>query len=303
MKTTGELRRILESVPWGHINAHVHTHLCDGAAEMTVDRIAAEAERTGIGLVILTPHFHRRVADESETLYEDTDERILLMLREEIDAYQGGVRFLLSTEADILNMEGDLSLNISREAERALDLTTPTLNYHPLLPLRAVHLTYGRDIDGMHESGEYERMARAAGGIEAVLEGYYTAQANAVKRAPYPAMLGHFFAAHSIANERYSWFGMQKEHLPIMRAGAERVTAACKAANAMVDVTGIHLTRGETPAHKREKDAFLGEFQQWFLTGCAAGDIPTYPGSDAHSLEGIKDSLIYKTIWTKGETA
>ena len=40
------------------------------------------------------------------------------------------------------------------------------MNYHPLLLLRAVHLTYSKDIDPLHESGEYSRMVANAGGLE-----------------------------------------------------------------------------------------------------------------------------------------
>ena len=40
--------------------------------------------------------------------------------------------------------------------------------------------------------------------------------------------LGHFLAAHSIANQQYSWFGMQKEHMEIMKAGGRKVIDACR---------------------------------------------------------------------------
>lgn len=297
MKTVRELRAILDAYPWTRINAHVHTHLCDGKPEMTVRNIGRAARLAGIGLVVLTPHFHRQVADASETLYTDTDETILLRLREEIQDYasqDGETRFLLSTEADILSQDGDMALP-SAAAEAALDLITPTLNYHPLLPLRGVRLTYGRDRDGLHQSGEYARMAQAAGGISAILECLYATQANALRRSPYPAFLGHFFAAHSFATE-YNWFGAREEHLPLLKAGAEKVLDACEATGAMVDITGIILS-GRTPAQQREKDGFLYEFQQWFLAACRVRDIPYFPGSDAHSLSGVGESRCYGEIF------
>lgn len=301
MKTVHELRALLDSVPWASVSAHVHTHLCDGRPNMTVENIAAEAQRLGLGLVVLTPHFHKRVSDASETLYTDTDPGILTQLRDEIDAYRrrgGAIPFLLSTEADILSMQGELSLDPSPMVEKALDFITPTMNYHPLLPLHGVHLTYGRDIDRMHESGEYAAMAEAAGGVDKVLDAMYETQANALLRAPYPAMLGHFFAAHSVANDRYNWFGAEEAHLSRMQDGARKVLDACQRTGAMVDITGLHL-HNETPAHKRQKDGFLYGFQRWFLDRCDEMQIAYYPGSDAHGLGGLSGSLCYGEIFEK----
>lgn len=298
MKTTRELRAVLGAYPWGRVNAHVHTHLCDGSPEMTVRNIGSAAERAGVDLVVLTPHFHRHVADASEALYTDTDEAILLLLWKEIQDYvkQGGqTRFLLSIEADILSQAGDLALPSSAVAGEALDLITPTLNYHPLLPLHGVRLTYGRDRDGLHQSGEYARMAQTAGGVPAVLESLYDAQANALRRAPYPALLGHFFAAHSFATE-YNWFGAEEAHLPLMKAGAEKVLDACTETGAMVDITGVILN-GRTPGQQREKDGFLYEFQRWFLDACRARDILYFPGSDAHSLQALGESRHYEAMY------
>ena len=56
MKTVEELRGIIGSYPWARVDAHVHTHLCDGRPEMTVCNIASRARQTGMGLIILTPH-------------------------------------------------------------------------------------------------------------------------------------------------------------------------------------------------------------------------------------------------------
>jgi hypothetical protein len=154
MKTFAELNEILKKYPHGSVNSHIHTHLCDGKPEMTVQNIAQKACEHGIELVILTPHFHKKVSDSTATLYEDSDENILIALREEIDSYHknsdGKVRFLLSTEADILGVDGITSLNDSSAAEDALDLVTPTVNYHPLLPLKAVEVTYGKCIEEIH---------------------------------------------------------------------------------------------------------------------------------------------------------
>lgn len=299
LKTTSEIKNLLASIPWGQINAHVHTHVCDGQKDMTVQNIGAQAEKAGLALVILTPHFHKQVADESQSLYDNSSEDIFLQLRDEITYYEkagGPIRFLLSTEVDILSLKGDLSLTPSHLAEKALDLIHPTMNYHPLLPLKAVHLTYGKDIDGLHQRGEYALMAQEAGGISTVLEALYTTQANALIHSPYPAMLGHFFAAHSIANQAYSWFAMAKEHLAIMHAGSEKVIAACKQTGAMVDITGIHLLN-ETPEEKKVKDGFLYDFQRWFLHRCRDEQVPFFPGSDSHSLLGIGSSRCYQQLF------
>lgn len=296
MKTISELQSILTSCPWSHVDAHIHTHLCDGQSNMTVENIGTQAEKTGIDVVVLTPHFHKQVSDETETLYEDSSVDMLLRLRDEIDAYHGQTRFLLSVEADILSIRGDLPHFLTKDATEALDLVTPTMNYNPVLPLCMVHLTYGRDIDALHESGLYARMAEAAGGVERVLESIYETEANALLSLPFPAMLGHFFAAHSIANERFSWFGAQEKHLPLMQAGAEKVITACKTTGAMIDLTGLH-PKNETPMQKKRKDGFLYEFQSWFLKRCMQEGIPAWPGSDAHCLSDIGSSLCYGEIF------
>lgn len=300
MKTAAELAALLDAYPWDRVDVHVHTHLCDGQATMTVKNIAERCGQAGITLVALTPHFHKQVSDESETLYEDTSEEMLIKLREEIDAYMaedGRIQFLLSSEVDILSQSGDLSITPSLLLEETLDFITPTMNYHPLLPLKAVHLTYGRDIDGIHASGEYGKMANTVGGITKVLEAMYAAEANAISRTPYPAMLGHFFAAHSIANDEYSWFGAQEEHLEVMKEGTRKVLAACAPRGAMVDVTGIHL-KNETIAEKRVKDGFLYGFQSWVLLECARMGVKAYPGSDAHSLHGIGSTHQYGELFS-----
>ena len=135
---------------------------------MTVKNIAQKAIQNGMKLIILTPHFHKKVSDKTAALYEDTNEEILIQLREEIDSldkeFGDKLTILLSTEADILNTNGETALNISKIGETALDLITPTVNYHPLLPLKAVEVTYSRCIEEIHKSGIYMSFAEKAGG-------------------------------------------------------------------------------------------------------------------------------------------
>lgn len=288
MKTQEELLKFFSTAK--AVDAHVHTHLCDGSPDATVANIAASAENSGIDTVVLTPHFHKAVADETEALYADTDETILLRLREEIEEYRekgGSVRFLLSVEADILSPSGETALSVSRRVEEALDLVTPTMNYHPLLPLRFVHLTYGRDINELHDSGEFALAAEKAGGIAYLLRTMYEIEANAIKKCPYPAMLGHFFAAHSVHPDRNTWFGAREEDLPLMKEGALRVIAACKEKGAMLDLTGVHLQRGETVEERLSKNGFLVEFQRFVADACRKSGLLFFGGSDAHSPGGV----------------
>ncbi len=292
MKTREQLLNIISSVECTKIDAHVHTHLCDGKPEMTVKNIADAARARGIELCILTPHFHKRVSDATATLYDDTNEEILLKLRNEIDEYDGDVKILLSTEADILDKDGKTALNVSQKAYDALDCVTPTLNYHPLLPLKCVEVTYSACIEEIYKSGYF---AHCAGDIENVIESVYTAQANAIKKAPTPAILGHFFAAHSMAVKGYSWFNMQPRHINIMKEGASAVIDACKNAGAIIDITGIHL-KDETHEQKRQRDSFFYDFQTWFISECRKKGVMLLPGSDAHSLKSVGNVDYYKTL-------
>lgn len=301
MKTIEQIKACLAQ--HRRVDVHVHTHLCDGKAEMTVQNIATRANACGIGCVVLTPHFHRRLCDASEALYENTDESIFFALREEIARYEqngGNVQFLLSTEADIISFDGELSLSLSREAERVLDLVSPTLNFHPLLPLRFVHLTYGRDVNALHESGEYQAGAARIGGVERVLEGLYVSQENAVRRCPYPAMLGHFFMPHSVHPDRYSCFGAEQRHLSLMIEGARRVITACKQKNVLMDLTGVHMHAQEKAAERIQKNGFLVDFQRFVVRECLLLGVPAYRGSDAHSLSGIGRTDPYYDIILKG---
>lgn len=294
MKTAKEIQAILSRCKW--IDSHVHTHLCDGQGDMTVENIAARAKARGVDGIILTPHAHKRVSDGQTTLYSDTNEDIFLALRDEIDSYErrdGAVKFLLSTEADILSLDGEISLNPSIRAEAALDFVTPTLNYHPCLPLIFVGLTMGKEIDGLHESGAYEKAAAEIGGISQVLSLIYEAQENAIRRCPYPSMLGHLFMAHSFHPRLHNAFGAKREHLELMKNGVNRLILVCKAANAMIDLTGVHLQNMQSVADKMKNNDFLVDFQRFALHQCRQMGVPAYYGSDAHSLSGIGDCAEY----------
>ena len=70
MKTVKEIEGFIAQSR--RIDAHVHTHLCDGKPEMTIENIAREAEFKGFDSIILTPHFHKKVTDGERELYEET---------------------------------------------------------------------------------------------------------------------------------------------------------------------------------------------------------------------------------------
>ncbi len=305
MKTIKELHEILNSVPFGRINAHVHTHVCDGAPDMTAAAIAREAEAAGIGLVILTPHFHRRVQDGRTALYADSDPAIFPALREEIDHYErsgGSVKLLLSAEADILDTDGTISFQGSPEAERAMDLVSPTLNYHPLLALEGVAVTHIREMDDYHESGRFAAIAAEAfpdadDRHAAVIESGFDAQINALRRCLWPAMLGHFLIAHTKPARTCTWFGESERHLALMKAKTAELLAVCRRTGGMMDLTGLHLYHCTTMADQRLHDGFLYDYQRGLLGDCRAMGIPCAPGSDAHGLGGIRDSRLFDGYW------
>lgn len=296
MKSLQELHMELNEYPFVAVNAHVHTHLCDGRENMTVENIASEAKKLGIRLIILTPHFHKQVSDASATLYEDTDSDTLVQLREEINHYNkklnNKVKFMLSTEADILNVNGDLSLNLTKEAEDALDFITMAVNYHPLLPLNMVEVTYSRCIERIHDSGEYTKCVRRVGTVSDILEALYETEVNAIMKAQYPAMLGHFFAAHSYAKDKYNWFGANSNHVILMKKGATRVMEACEKTRTIVDITGIHCGNKSFEA-KAKEDGFFFDFQKWFISQCKKRNITIVPGGDTHALHMLHESLYY----------
>ena len=294
MKTTIEIQNILSQCK--HVDSHVHTHLCDGARNMTVENIATNAKKNGVDGVILTPHFHKKVSDGVTTLYSDTSEDIFLALRDEINSYEargGDVKFLLSTEADIINFDGEISLSPSYETEKALDFITPTFNYHPCLPLEFVKLTYGMEIDKLHQSGSYEKAAEKLGGVSEVLSLMYEVQENAIKRCAYPAMLGHLFMAHSFHPCLNNAFGARREHLEIMKNGVSRLISACKEKGAMVDLTGVHMGQNQSVDEKMKNNDFLVDFQRYAIRECARMGVTAYYGSDAHELSLIGDSAQY----------
>ena len=293
MKTVKELAEFVKESR--RIDAHVHTHLCDGKPEMTIENIAREAESKGFDSIILTPHFHKKVTDGERELYEDSDESIFLSLREEIDAYAkncGKVRFLLSCEADILTLSGETSLEISNEAERALDAVTLTMNYHPLLPLKFVGLTMGKYIDELIESGEYNTAAMRLGGVDKVLEAMYECEISAIEKCQYTSLLGHFFAAHSVHPDKYTWFGAGPEHLPMMLEYSEKIIEACRKKGSMIDITGVHM-KTDTVAEKMAKNGFMVDFQRFVLNECKKQGVYTLYGSDAHSLASIGNAYEY----------
>ena len=294
MKTIEQLKSILSDCR--AVDCHVHTHLCDGKSNMTVENIAHHAYNKGLELIILTPHFHKRLSDASDTLYEDSDESILLALREEIDYYEktdGKIKFLLSTEADILSLDGHSSLDISVSAENALDLVSLTLNHHPLLPLKFVKLTYGKYVNSLHESGEYLRAASKRGGVEGILKAMYETQINAIEQCQYPAMLGHFFMAHGVHPDTYNCFGAGAEHLALMKDGARRVIETCRRKNVMMDLTGVHMRADESVLERIARNGFLVDFQCFVIQECLRLQVPFYFGSDAHSLNSIGSARMY----------
>jgi len=301
MKTVQQLRDILLSHQFCKVDAHIHTHLCDGDLEMTVQNIAKTALKQRKTCVILVPHFHKQVSDDTATLYTDTHEEILIKLREEIDAYYAAngtaLTILLSTEADILDTDGNTALNLTRKGEDALDLVTPTVNYHPLLPLKAVEVTYCEPMVDLHKSGRYKRFAEQIGGTEKVLESLYETEVNAILRCPYPCMLGHFWAAHTYVSENLSWFGAGPEHTNLIRAGSEKILDACQKTGAMIDLTGLrrHYDDASLEA-KRERDGFFFAYQRWFLNLCRQRGIIALPGTDSHTLHHmINDYYQYFT--------
>ena len=297
MNSQKELKGIFQAYSWAQMNVHVHTHLCDGRPDMTVENIAKEAEKAGVKLIVLTPHFHKQLQDSSMVLYENSDEMIFLTLRDEINEYEkrgGKVRFLLSSEVDIISVDGTLSMTPSKLVEGNLDFIMPTLNFHPALPLRAVDVTNPEGRNKMHGSGEYMEMVEKAGGMEKMIDAMYTAQANAIQNISLPAMLGHFFAAHS-KNGQYNWFGLREEHLPMMKEGAEKVLEACKSTGTMIDITGNRI-QGKDVDAKRQDLGFLFDFQKWFLGRCDELGIITCPGGDAHDLSRISGTWFYEEL-------
>ena len=285
-----DLNRI---ITFENTDAHIHTHLCDGKPEMTVENITKAAEERNIKQIILTPHFHKKVSDASMMLYDDSNEDIFLKLRSEIDALDSDVKILLSTEADILDIDGHSSADgFCQKTKDTLDALTLTLNYHPLLPLKCVEVTYSKCIEEIYESGYYAECESAAGGTKRVLETMYEAQINAVKRAEFPVIVGHFFGAHSNAVKEYSWFNAKKEHINIMKQGASELVRVCADNGSVIDLTGIH-TKDETLLQKRERDGFFLEFQNWFIRYAKQHGVTLTCGSDAHSLKSIGNISYY----------
>lgn len=299
MKTYNQIIDILDRYPLSRINSHVHTHVCDGAATMTVQNIADRAVAAGLSLIILVPHCHKKVTDGQTSLYEDTDVGIFEQLREEIEHYRktdGKVEFLLSSEVDILSVHGKTSLPVCQTVEKCLDFVSPTLNYHPLLPLKAVAVTHIREVDAFHDEGRFAVMEAAAGGHQQVLESAYDAMIHAITHCPYPAMLGHYFISHTIPNQTKTWFGLRPEDMDLVREKTEQLLQTCQQKKTILDITGIHLMSC-TAQEQKEKDGFLHEYQCYVLNRCKQLDIRFCAGSDAHNLNTISDVAAYKALF------
>lgn len=300
MKTVEQLHEILRQHDFCRIDAHIHTHVCDGDPEMTVENIADTARERGMTCVILNPHFHKQVSDGTTTLYTDSKEEIFVQLREEIEDYYAAhgndLTILLATEADILSTDGITALRITEVGEKALDLVTPTVNYHPLLPLKAVEVTYGEFMGQLHGSGLYKSFVEKAGGIETVLERRYETEVNAILRCPYPCMLGHFWASHTYAQPGINWFGASPEHIDIIQSGSEKILEACKKTGAMIDLTGVRPWSeiDETVEEKRARDGFFYTYQQWFLERCRRMGVIAIPGTDSHILKTVGKTDYYR---------
>lgn len=301
MLTVEKFHEIMSKQPFNKVDVHMHTYLCDGQKDMNVRNIGEKAIERGMKLVILTPHFHKHVEDETASLYEDSKDSMFLTLRQEIEEFYrehgDQLTILLSTEADILTYEGETALRLSKEAEDALDLVTPTVNYHPLLPLKAVEISYGRCIAQIHESGLYQSYEDKLGGKEKVLRTMYETEINTINACPYPMMLGHFFAAHTFyaVEGKYSWFNLQPEHMELMKEGAAAVVEACAKKGAMIDLTGVHVGR-LTMEEKYEKESYFLEFQKWFVKLCREKGVLVFPGSDSHGVATVGEIEYYNVF-------
>ena len=109
-------------------------------------------------------------------------------------------------------------------------------------------------------------------------------------------MVGHFFCAHTIPRRAYTWFGLQPEDKDLVYRNTEALLRQCKASDAIVDLTGIHMF-GCDARGQREKDGWLHTFQKDVLAHCQNSNIPFCPGSDAHNLKAIGDVHIYTDIF------
>ena len=308
MKSVAELREIINHFKPMEMNAHVHTHLCDGTHEMTVDNIAREACAKGIGLTILTPHCHHLLKEGDFSLYWDTDPCIFERLREKIETYQkkdGRVRFLLSSEVDILSMDGGISMEPSRQIECNLDMITVTMNFHPGLSIRSVELSYYHRIRELYDSGEAQKLMDTVGGKEKAMRMAYSAQASAIRSCPYPCALGHFWISHNSCFDGYNWSGLVESDLDAMKEGAAEVLDALHRRGGMLDVTGI-----QDPDQQWLKDlglnrkvvepaGFFREFHRWVLREAEKLEIPVLCGSDAHALDTIGRSRIYQEYFNE----
>jgi len=272
------------------MEGHAHTYLCDGARDMTVERIAQVARARGIRLVILAPHGHRALRDGERTHYWDTDEAIFETLRADIDRYarlHETPQFLLTSEMDILDVSGETSLAISPAMARCLDFLLPTVNFHPLLGIQSVEGTSFRTIRAHHDSGQYARLAQAAGGQARVLTGYFEAYQNALQRSDLPCVPGHLLLALSEYAPGYTWFGVTPEDMPLIYALAESLLETIAANCPFVDLTGLFHTAAQPDWEGKGPAPHLLAYARWWHARLRGRGIPTVCGSDAHSLDRI----------------
>ena len=145
----------------------------------------------------------------------------------------------------------------------------------------------GKYIDELHKSGAYGQAAAELGGVSEVLSLMYKTQINAVRRCPFPAMLGHLFMAHSFHPFQNNCFGATREHLELMKDGVRRLIATCCDKDTLIDLTGVHLRGQQTAEDKIKNNDFLVDFQRFVIQECQRKGVAAYYGSDAHSLSSV----------------
>ena len=117
-------------------------------------------------------------------------------------------------------------------------------------------------------------------------------QVDAIEKCQYPSILGHFFAAHSVHPDKYTWFGAGREHLPMMMEYSARIIDACKKKGTVIDLTGVHM-KTDTVAEKMDKNSFMVDFQRYVVNECKNKGVYALYGSDAHSLASIGNAYDY----------
>ena len=72
-----------------------------------------------------------------------------------------------------------------------------------------------------------------------------------------------------------------------------RIIEACRERKAMIDLTGVHLQKGESAREKIQKNGFLFDFQSFVVEQCIKKDVKFCFGSDAHNLNGVGSPYEY----------